>query len=33
MFNRLRDFRHIATRYNRLAINFHAAVCIAATVS
>jgi transposase len=33
MFNRLRDFRHIAARYNRLAINFRAAVCIATTVS
>ena len=33
MFNRLKDFRRIATRYDRLAINFHAAVCIAATVS
>jgi transposase len=33
MFNRLKDFRRVATRYDRLAINFHAAVCIAATVS
>jgi transposase len=33
MFNRLKDFRRIATRYDRLAINFHAAVCIAAIVS
>lgn len=33
MFNRLKDFRRIATRYDRLAINFHAAVCIAATAS
>nr|MCX5476656.1 IS5/IS1182 family transposase [Endobacter medicaginis]MCX5476906.1 IS5/IS1182 family transposase [Endobacter medicaginis]MCX5477128.1 IS5/IS1182 family transposase [Endobacter medicaginis]MCX5477170.1 IS5/IS1182 family transposase [Endobacter medicaginis]MCX5477229.1 IS5/IS1182 family transposase [Endobacter medicaginis] len=33
MFNRLKDFRRIATRYDRLAINFHAAVCIAAVVS
>jgi transposase len=27
------DFRRIATRYDRLATNFLAAVCIAATVS
>jgi transposase len=33
MFCRLKDFRRIATRYDRLAINFLAAVCIAATVS
>ena len=33
MFNRLKDFRRIATRYDRLAVNFHAAVCIAAVVS
>ena len=33
MFNRLKDFRRIATRYDRLATNFHAAVCIAAVVS
>ncbi len=33
MFNRLKDFRRIATRYDRLASNFLAAVCIAATVS
>lgn len=32
MFNRLKDFRRIATRYDRLATNFHAAVCIAAVV-
>ena len=30
MFGRLKDFRRIATRYDRLARNFHAAVCIAA---
>jgi transposase len=30
---RLTDFRRIATRYDRLAINFVAAVCPAATVS
>ena len=33
MFCRLKDFRRIATRYDRLAINFLAAVCIAAVVS
>ena len=33
MFGRLKDFRRIATRYDRLAINFLAAVCLAATVS
>ena len=32
MFCRLKDFRRIATRYDRLATNFLAAVCIAATV-
>ena len=29
----LKEFRRVATRYDRLAINFMAAVCIAATVS
>jgi len=33
MFCRLKDFWRIATRYDRLAINFLAAVSIAATVS
>jgi transposase len=33
MFGRLKDYRRIATRYDRLATNFLAAVCIAATVS
>jgi transposase len=33
MFCRLKDFRRIATRYDRLAINFLAAVYIAAAVS
>ncbi|MER8836513.1 transposase [Mesorhizobium sp. M0909] len=33
MFCRLKDSRRIATRYDRLATNFLAAVCIAATVS
>ena len=33
MFCRLKDFRRIATRYDRLVINFLAAVSIAATVS
>lgn len=32
MFGRLKDFRRIATRYDRLAVNFLAAVCLAATV-
>ncbi len=33
MFNRLKDFRRTATRYDRLAQNFLAAICLAATVS
>ena len=33
MFGRLKDFRRIATRYDRLAQNFLAAICLAATVS
>lgn len=33
MFNRLKDYRRIATRYDRLAQNFLAAVCLAAIVS
>ena len=33
MFNRLKDYRRIATRYDRLAQNFLAAVCLAATAS
>ena len=33
MFCRLKDFRRIATRYDRLAVNYLAAVCIAAVVS
>jgi len=32
MFGRLKDFRRIATRYDRLAINYLAAVCLVATV-
>jgi transposase len=32
MFGRLKDFRRIATRYDRLAKTFHAAVCIAAVI-
>ena len=32
-FGRLKDFRRIATRYDRLADNFLAAVCLAAAVS
>ena len=33
MFGRLKNFRRIATRYDRLADNFLAALCLAATVS
>jgi transposase len=33
MFCRLKDVRRIATRSDRLATNFLAAVCLAATVS
>jgi transposase len=33
MFCRFKDFRWIATRYDRLATKFLAAVCLAATVS
>jgi transposase len=33
MFCRLKDFRRIATRYDRRAANFLASVCIAATIS
>lgn len=33
MFSRLKDSRRIATRYDKLAVNFLAAVCLAATVS
>jgi len=32
MFGRLKDFRRIATRYDRLAHNFLAAMCLAATL-
>ena len=32
MFGRLKDFRRVATRYDRFAQNFHAAVCIAAII-
>jgi len=32
MFGRIKDFRRIATRYDRLAQNFLAAVCLAATI-
>jgi putative transposase len=31
-FSRLKDFRRIATRYDKLACNYAAAVCIAAIV-
>jgi transposase len=33
MFCRLKDFGRIATRYDRLATNYMAALCTAATVS
>src|SRR5271154_4655261 len=33
MFGRIKDFRRIATRYDKLATNFLAAVCLAATLS
>ena len=33
MFGRLKDFRHVATRYDRLAVNFLAAVQIATCAS
>lgn len=32
MFCRIKDFRRVATRCDRNAVNFLAAVCIAATV-
>jgi transposase len=31
-FNRLKDFKRIATRYDRLARNYLASVCLAATL-
>jgi transposase len=33
MFGRLKDFRRIATRYDRSATNFLTAICLAATIS
>ena len=33
MFCRLKDFRRVAARYDRLTTNFLAAICLAATVS
>jgi transposase len=33
MFCRLKDFRRLATHYDRSAVTFLAAVCIAAAVS
>jgi transposase len=33
MFCRLKDWRRIATRYDKLAINFDAAVSLAATLN
>jgi transposase len=32
-FCRLKDFRHIATRYDKLAQNFVSALCFAATLA
>ncbi|WP_439530831.1 transposase, partial [Pannonibacter sp.] len=32
MFGRLKEFRRIATRYDRNARNFLSSICIAATV-
>lgn len=32
MFGRLKDFRRIATRYDKLATNFLAAICLAAII-
>jgi putative transposase len=32
MFNRLKDFRRIATRYDKLARNFASAIALAAIV-
>ena len=32
MFGRIKDFRRVATRYDRLAQNFLAAVCLVATI-
>ena len=31
-FNRLKDFRRVATRYDRLARNYLASVCLAAAL-
>ena len=31
-FNRLKDFRRVATRYDRLALNYLASVCLAAAL-
>ena len=33
MFGRLKDWRRIATRYDRCAHTFFSAICIAATVT
>jgi transposase len=32
-FNRLKDFRRVATRYDRLARNYLASVCLAAALT
>ena len=31
-FNRLKDFRRVATHYDRLALNYLASVCLAAAL-
>jgi hypothetical protein len=33
MFGRLKDWRHVATRYDRSAYTFFSAICIAAAVT
>jgi transposase len=33
MFGRLKDFRRVATRYDKLAYNFLAGLCLAAAVA
>ncbi len=33
MFNRIKDFRRIATRYDKLARNYLASICLASLVS
>ena len=33
LFHRLKDWRRVATRYNRYAYAFFSAICIAATIT